>query len=374
VTASERVLSTVVVVTWRGRDHIEACLDALAAQDRPHRTLVVDNASDDGTADLLAAHPAAPEVLRLRRNRGYAGGVAAALDRIRTPYVAWLNDDAAPASGWLAALEAALDADPGAAAASSVLRTLDGGVQSVGVRLTADGHGADAPEAADGVFGFCGGAALLRTAHLQAVGGVPAHYFCYYEDTDTSWRLRLAGHRILPVLGASASHLHGASTLPGSMRFHLWNERNRLLTLLRCAPASIAARELARFAAITLVLPLRRVARATDRLKSGSAPTASPEAAKPAPEAVATACEVRRTTPEAEKAVTAAKAMSRVQTPVSTAETAPVPVAANFRVALRLRVLVEVAQGLPAALRARRRIGRIASVSRREVWRAWAGS
>jgi GT2 family glycosyltransferase len=338
---SERVRSTVVVVTWRGRDHIEACLDALAAQDRPHRILVVDNASDDGTADLLAAHPATPEVLRLRRNRGYAGGVAAALGCVHTPYVAWLNDDAAPASGWLAALEAALDADPGAAAASSVLRTPDGRVQSVGVRLTADGHGADAPGAASGVFGFCGGAVLLRTAHLRAVGGVPAHFFCYYEDTDTSWRLRLAGHRIVPVLGASASHLHGASTLPGSTRFHLWNERNRLLTLLRCAPALIAVRELARFAAITLALPLRRAARAVDRLKSGSALRLG--VAKPASGAVTRVVGV------------------------------PAPVAANFRVAVRLRVLAGVVRGFPAALRARRRIGRTASVSRREVWRAWAG-
>ncbi|MEU5850842.1 glycosyltransferase family 2 protein [Saccharopolyspora shandongensis] len=315
MTASERVRSTVVVVTWRGRDHIEACLDALAAQDRPHRTLVVDNASDDGTADLIAAHPSAPEVLRLHRNTGYAGGIAAALDRIHTPYVAWLNDDAAPASGWLAALEAALDADGSAAAASSVLRTPDGRVQSTGVRLTADGHGADAPDASEGVFGFCGGATLLRTAHLRSVGGVPAHFFCYYEDTDTAWRLRLAGHRIVPAADATASHLHGATTLPGSALFHRWNERNRLLTLLRCAPAPVVVRELARFAAITLALPLRRATGARS-----------------------------------------------------------VPDAANFRVTLRLHVLAEVAAGLPAALRARRQIGRTARVPRREVWNTWAGA
>ncbi|MGP4021126.1 glycosyltransferase family 2 protein [Saccharopolyspora sp. 5N708] len=309
MTASERVRSTVIVVTWRGRDHIEACLDALAAQDRPHRILVVDNASDDGTADLLAAHPANPEVLRLSRNLGYAGGIAAALDRIRTPYLGWLNDDAAPAPDWLAALEAALDADRGAAAASSVLRTPDGRVQSVGVRLTSDGHGADSLDAGGGVFGFCGGAALLRTAQLRSIGGVPAHFFCYYEDTDTSWRLRLAGHDIVPAPGARAAHLHGATTVPGSARFHRWNERNRLLMLLRCAPAAVAVRELARFAAITFTLPLRRA----------------------------------------------------------------VPDAANFRVPLRLRVLAEVAAGLPAALRARHRIGRTAATSRRELWRTWAG-
>src|ERR1700716_1851209 len=93
--------STVVVVTWRGRDHVRQCLDAVAAQHRPHSTLVVDNASDDGTAEILAGHPSRPRVLRLRRNLGYAGGLAKALPEIRTPFVAWLNDDATPDPDWL---------------------------------------------------------------------------------------------------------------------------------------------------------------------------------------------------------------------------------------------------------------------------------
>lgn len=244
--------STVVVVTWRGRDHIEQCLDALAGQDRPHSTLVVDNASDDGTAAIIADHPSELRVLRLRRNLGYAGGIAAAVKRVRTPFVAWLNDDAAPATDWLAELEDALDADPGAGAAGAVLPT------SAGVRLTADGHGADVPTPEASVFGFCGGAALLRTDALRSIGGVPADFFCYYEDTDTSWRLRLAGWRVLTVAGATADHVHGASSVPGSFPFHRWNERNRLLMLLRCAPITVALRQLARFAALTVVLPLRR--------------------------------------------------------------------------------------------------------------------
>lgn len=250
------VRSTVVVVTWRGADHIDGCLDALAAQHRPHSTLVVDNASRDGTAARLAAHPSRPRVLRLARNRGYAGGLAAALPHVRTPFVAWLNDDAAPARDWLAELEDALDADPAAAAAGAVLTREDGGIQSAGVRLTADGHGAD-QVAIGPAFGFCGGAALLRTGALADAGGVPAGFFCYYEDTDTAWRLRLAGWRVLQVRAALANHRHGASSGIGSFRFHRWNERNRLLTLLRCAPASVALREIVRFAALTAVLPFR---------------------------------------------------------------------------------------------------------------------
>lgn len=247
-------VSTVVVVTWRGRDHITACLDALKAQKSPHRTIIVDNASDDGTAELISGH----QVVRLPRNRGYAGGLAAVLGMVDTPYVAWLNDDATPDPSWLAELENALEGDPGAAAATSSILLTDGSTQSVGVALTADGHGKDVVLAGREVFGFCGGAALLRTEELKSVGGVPASFFCYYEDTDTAWRLRLAGHRVISVGPARVRHRHGASTRPGSTLFHRWNERNRLLMLLRCAPAKVAFPQLARFAVITAMLPFRQ--------------------------------------------------------------------------------------------------------------------
>ena len=305
--ASQGARSTVIVVTWRGRAHLTDCLTALAAQHRPHATLVLDNASDDGTAELLDGRP--EQVLRLSRNRGYAGGLAAALPRVRTPFVAWCNDDAQPAPDWLAKLEDALDADPAAAAAGSVLTDADGAITSAGVRLTADGRGADLLVPTTPAFGFCGGAVLLRTSALAAIGGVPAGFFCYYEDTDTAWRLRLAGWRINQVPDARATHLLGASSRPGSFRFHRWNERNRLLMLMRCAPGTVAVGQLLRFAALTVVLPFRRL-------------------------------------------------------------TQP---ARNFTVSLRLLVLAEVFARLPAALLARWRIGRAATVSRSAVWRAWAG-
>ncbi|WP_199199343.1 glycosyltransferase family 2 protein [Amycolatopsis sp. CA-128772] len=301
--------TTVVVVTWRGAPHVAACLDALAAQARPHRTLVVDNASDDGTAALLAAHPSRPEVLRLPRNTGYAGALAVALGKVQTPLMAWLNDDAEPAPDWLATLEDALEEAPLAAAATSLLVRPDGATQSAGVRLTADGHGADATEPAAEVFGFCGGAALLRTDALKSVHGVPAGFFCYYEDTDTAWRLRLAGWDVVAAPGARVRHAHGVSSNLGSPLFHRWNERNRLLMLLRCAPGVVAAKQLARFALLTAVLPLR----------PGG------------------------------------------------------PAAANFRFGLRCRVLAEVALRLPATLRMRRKISRRAALGRGAVWEAWAG-
>jgi GT2 family glycosyltransferase len=305
--------TTIVVVTWRGKGHVGACLDAVAAQTRPHRLLVVDNASDDGTAELLVTHPSSPRVLRLPANAGYAGALAAV--EVDTEFTAWLNDDAEPAPDWLETLEDALDQHTSAAAAASRMVSLDGAVLSLGVGLTADGHGVDLTDPTDltgpaAPFGFCGGAVLLRTAALRAAGGVPARFFCYYEDTDTAWRLRLRGHTIVSVQEAMVTHRHGASTRPGSRPFHLWNERNRLAMLVRCAPAGVAARELARFAALTVVLPLRRLLGEE------------------------------------------------------------VPAAWNFRFGLRTRVLAELAATAPRLLRERKAIAHLAKVPRSAVWRA----
>ena len=287
------------------RSLIGRCLDALAAQTCPHQVLVVDNASIDGSTEQIVRHRT--RAVRMVRNVGYAGALAAALPEVGTPFMAWLNDDAQPEPGWLAALEQALDGDQTAAAVASVLHTGDGTVISTGVVLTRIGYGADTTGTTP--FGFCGGAALLRTEMLRAVGGVPGGLFCYYEDTDTSWRLRLAGYQILTVPAARVSHVGGASARHGTPAFHHWNERNRLLVLLRCAPARVALAELMRFTGLTLVLPFRR---------------------------------------------------NRPATP-------------NFALPLRLRVLMEVAAWLPQTLVARYRIGRRATVSRVAVWSAWAG-
>ncbi|MGH9084684.1 MAG: glycosyltransferase family 2 protein [Acidimicrobiales bacterium] len=259
---------TVVVVTWRGRDWVAACLDAIAA-DHDGRVLVIDNASDDGSAAVLEEH-AGIDVVRLPRNRGFAGGVDAALSLVRTPFAALVNDDARIEPGYLAELLRPM-ADPdgrdiGATTAKLVLP--DGKVNNAGSALLPDGYGYDRglgdpddgrwDEPAD-VEAFCGGAAMLRMDAVTSVGGFPGRFFLYYEDTDTSIRLRQAGWRIRYVPSARAVHLHGASSDPTSARFHFFNERNRLLMLVRCFPAGQARHELWRFARSIVGFSRRRL-------------------------------------------------------------------------------------------------------------------
>lgn len=263
---------TVVVVTWQGRDLARSALQSLAEQTQPHQVLVVDNASTDGTADMLRADFSDVELLTLERNAGFAGGVTAALERVASRYFALLNNDAQADPQWLERSLAMLEKPQVAAVSAKMLlserRSAEGAplINNAGVVLLPTGYGADrglgAPDGEEygvptEVFGFSGGAAVLRTLAVKAVGGFDASYFMYYEDTDLSWRLRLAGWQIVYCPDAVVHHRHAASSDPDSEMFAFHNERNRLLTLLRNAPLGYAVAKIARFVVTTGSLTLR---------------------------------------------------------------------------------------------------------------------
>jgi len=268
-------LATVVIVAWNGADLIDECLDAVATQELPDSFVVsvIDNASSDATVAHVSRHPVGAELVRLDRNIGFAGAAELAVRTAVTPFVVLLNQDARPAAGWLAALLAPLlasDSARVAAVTSKVLFVRDGRLNNTGVVVGADGYGRDRGfgsadegqfDSAEDVFAFSGTAAALRVLAAREVGSFDASFFLYYEDTDLSWRLQLAGWRVRYAPDAVVKHVHAASSDVGSVPFAFYNERNRLLMLAKCAPLSFMAREVARFAAITLLLPWRRLTR-----------------------------------------------------------------------------------------------------------------
>jgi GT2 family glycosyltransferase len=95
---------TVVVLNWNGVHLLGDCLRALAAQDVPGgrmQTWVVDNASSDGSLQLLADEFPWVRVIANDRNDGFAGGNNLALREVTTPFVALVNNDARPEPDWL---------------------------------------------------------------------------------------------------------------------------------------------------------------------------------------------------------------------------------------------------------------------------------
>ncbi|HTE69636.1 MAG TPA: glycosyltransferase, partial [Actinomycetes bacterium] len=97
-------LVTVVVLNWNGAHLLGDCLDGLAAQDLPEGQLavwVVDNASSDGSLELLRDQFPWVRTIANDGNDGFAGGNNLALREVATPFVALINNDARPAPDWL---------------------------------------------------------------------------------------------------------------------------------------------------------------------------------------------------------------------------------------------------------------------------------
>jgi GT2 family glycosyltransferase len=134
-------------------------------------------------------------------------------------------------------------------------------INNAGSVLVEDGYGADRGflepdngqyDAPAEVFAWCGGSVLLRPAYLADVGLFDDRFFLYYEDTDLSWRGRSRGWRYRYVPDALVRHVHAASTGEGSPVFQHYVERNRLLMLVKNAPATMAASAVWRYLLTTL--------------------------------------------------------------------------------------------------------------------------
>ncbi len=133
-------------------------------------------------------------------------------------------------------------------------------VNNVGCVLLPGGYGADRGflerdggqyDQVEEVFAWCGAAVLLARRYLESVGLFDERYFLYYEDLDLAWRGRAQGWRYVYVPNSTVRHVHTASSVEGSRLFQHYVERNRLLTLARNAPPSLAAAAGARHLAIT---------------------------------------------------------------------------------------------------------------------------
>jgi N-acetylglucosaminyl-diphospho-decaprenol L-rhamnosyltransferase len=265
-----------VIVTWNGVHLLPACLDAVLPEGAP--VLVVDNASTDGTSQLLAERYPQVRVVDNPSNTGFAGGVTTALAHVDTTYAVLLNNDAEVRPGWLAALLKPLE-DRAVGAVTSKLVLPDGKLNSAGGYLEGLGYGHDLGfgEPDDGRFDApgevaygCGAALALRMDAVRAIGGMDPRYFLYYEDVDLSWRLWLAGWKVVYEPGAVVVHQHSASTGGGkSLQHTFFTERNRLATLVTCATAGVAVRAVLRFPLTTLsVARGESTAKARTRVKA----------------------------------------------------------------------------------------------------------
>jgi GT2 family glycosyltransferase len=276
----------VVIPTWNSAALLPRLLDSIAAQDEPVELLAVDNGSGDGTIELLRER-GIPHLTR-GANTGFAAAVNLGAARTSAPFVMPLNADTELERGSVAALAAALTADPGLGGVAPRILQLEGGrrdvdaarLYSVGQALTRDGRGVELAAGEEQgaavlrereVFGVCGAACLLRRELFTELGGYDESFFSFYEDVDLNVRAQVAGHRFASVPEAVVWHVGNASWLAGAPRPAAWNARlvarNRIVTQARFMPARALPRILAVEAGALVRAARERRFRATVRGK-----------------------------------------------------------------------------------------------------------
>ncbi|WP_291887158.1 glycosyltransferase [Cellulomonas sp.] len=265
---------SVVVVNYRGADDTIVCLRSFDDVDWPADRLelvVVDNESGDGSAERIRTELPGVTVVEAGSNSGFAGGCNLGVAHATGEYVAFINNDARPAPGWISAAVEALEADPQVAAvASKVLDWegthvdyVDGSLTWFGMGYKREVEQPDSPAfdtAKDVLFGT-GAAMFVRAETYREVGGFDERFFMFYEDVDLGWRLNLLGHRVRYVPGSVAFHRHHVTMRKfGNYRESYLLERNALLSMYK----NLGDEALAKALPAAMALAVRRSVARTD--------------------------------------------------------------------------------------------------------------
>ena len=202
---------TFVVPTYNQRHLMDFCLPPLLAEaGEQHRVMIVDDASTDGTAEYVREHYPQVRVLRLRRNRGFAGAVRAGISACDTPLFALINSDVRVRPGFLRAVLPHFDHEDTFAVCSRI--ELPGGSEmetgNVAPAFSGILEPYHVPPTRPGPILYAGGASsVFHRARYEALGGLETIYQpLYWEDIELGYRAWRRGWRSVFEPGASVWH------------------------------------------------------------------------------------------------------------------------------------------------------------------------
>ncbi len=238
---------SVIVVNYNGGEYLRRCLGSLALQTfTDFETIVVDNASDDHSLDLVESRPARMTILRQTENHGFARGNNIGAQFAQGDWLALLNPDAEAAPDWLANLLAAVRCRPTHRVVASLQISMHDKslIDGAGDCYLAFGYAwrggvgrslQETPLAGE-CFAPCGAAAFFPRELFLRVGGFDERYFCYHEDIDLGFRFRLYGARC--QFDPACRVWHAGSGIAGRASdfsvFH--NARNGVWTYVKNMP------------------------------------------------------------------------------------------------------------------------------------------
>lgn len=231
------MLLSICIVNWNTREDLRRCLRSLdaGAGGLALELFVVDNASSDGSAEMVAKEFPQIHLIRNAQNTGFAHANNQAIRESRGDYILLLNSDTVVHAGALAALVNGMEADPTIGIGGAKLLNADGSLQyscrrfptftaglirntifgqlfahnrKVGDYLMTDYDHAHIAE----VDWVSGAALCIRRTTLEETGPLDERYFMYFEDVDWCYTARLAGWKVVYFPDAVITHIIGRSS------------------------------------------------------------------------------------------------------------------------------------------------------------------
>jgi GT2 family glycosyltransferase len=211
---------SIIIPVFNRADLTEQCLVTLAEVTRgvTFEVILIDNASNDGTAALLASLGGDVQIIRNEENRGFAVACNQGARAARGRHLVFLNNDTVPLPGWLTALVTELDTDPDVAVVGSKLLFADGTIQHAGVifgrelplpyhafyRATATLPAVNRRRELQCVTAAC---MAVRRQVFEAIGGFDEGYRNGFEDVDFCLQVRERGGRVIYQPQSTLYHL-----------------------------------------------------------------------------------------------------------------------------------------------------------------------
>ena len=212
----------VVLVNWNGAEHTIPCVESLLAGSvRPDSIVVVDNASQDDSADRIAERFPGVTLIRNSHNLGFTGGNNIGIDRLLTSgsaYLWILNNDTTVDKECLSVLKTHLDAHPDVSACSGKITyaepqnliwyagaTYDPWTVQSRHRGEGENDVGQYEQTADVPF-ISGCCMFVRREAVERVGVFDDRFFAYYEDSDWCRRAIRTSHRLQYVPSAIVRH------------------------------------------------------------------------------------------------------------------------------------------------------------------------
>jgi GT2 family glycosyltransferase len=252
VRSSYPFAASVVVVSFNTRRLLRECLTSLLAESGrlpagcAAEVLVIDNASSDGSAEMVAREFSdSVRLLRSEVNLGFGVANNLAMEAAQGRYLVLINSDAFFEPGALARALAHMDADPGAGIGGARLVGRDGAPQpsartfhsiagtalvlsGISERTTRMDHDAGAPASVDWVTGAF---MILRREALARTGLFDPAFFLYFEEVDLCRRVKSAGFRVMYWPDVVVTHHGGESSR--TLHKHIFSESEAQVVLWR---------------------------------------------------------------------------------------------------------------------------------------------